>query len=171
MFIKTNTTALGNNQGTSVSSTLCSYFSGVSNVSASLEVNYNNKLDAVFGDIVSGVPYLVIFFKGHETSVVAFNTVVHGYEGKTNMIMPLISYGFHYVSLFAPVFTLVTYCAALHFESKFARSNITFNKTIYAVIFVNLAIAPCTLGLPSIIRRCCFYIPLIVLTNINEKRR
>ena len=166
---KTNIDIHENDAIANVSSTISTYFSSIPYVSASFDVKYENRLDAIFGDAVSGVPYLVYFFKGHETSVAAFNTVVHGYSGKTNIIMPLISYGYQYFFVLAPILTVFTYYIAICFEEKFVQTSITFNKVIYAVIFVNLSLAPCTLGFPSILHRCCFYIPLVLLTNANEE--
>ena len=80
--------------GGGLSRVLCAYFASFPNISCGFELEYTNKLITLWGDIVSGVPYLVFFFKGLPNSLTLFNFVSHGYGGITNQIMPLISYGY-----------------------------------------------------------------------------
>lgn len=156
-------------QLTELSSTLCAYFSAFPNVSCGFAVQYTDKLATFFGDIVAGVPYLTVLFRGFPKSVTLFNIAAHGYDGLTNQIMPLISYGYQYLGIFAPAFTLITYYIAFTMESNFRKSNNTFNKVIYALIFINLSVGPCIFGFPNTIKRLCYYIPLLILIKINKK--
>ena len=165
---------VGYNFGTGIelaelSSTLCAYFSAFPNVSCGFTVQYTDKLATFWGDIVAGVPYLTVFFRGFPTSVTLFNIAAHGYAGLSNQIMPLISYGYQYLGIFAPAFTLIIYYIAFVMESNFRKSNSTFNKVIYALIFINLSVGPCIFGFPNTIRRLCYYIPLLILVKINMK--
>lgn len=150
-----------------LSRVLCAYFSAFPNVSCGFAVQYEDKLATFWGDIVSGVPYLMVFFRGYPQSVTLFNIAAHGYTGLTNQIMPLISYGYQYLWLFAPIFTLMVYNIAFALEVKFRNTNKTFNRVLYALMIINLSIGPCIFGFSSTIKRLCYYIPLLILANLN----
>lgn len=154
---------------TELSRVLCAYFSAFPNVSCGFSVQYTNKLATFWGDIVAGVPYLTVLFRGFPKSVTLFNIAAHGYDGLTNQIMPLISYGYQYLGIFAPAFTLIIYYIAFVMESSFRKSDNTFNKVIYALMFINLSVGPCIFGFPNTIKRLCYYIPLLILIKINTK--
>lgn len=150
-----------------LSRVLCAYFSSFPNVSCGFAVQYDDKLATFWGDIVSGVPYMMVFFQGYPNSVTLFNIAAHGYTGLTNQIMPLISYGYQYLWFFAPIFTLIVYNIAFGLEVKFRNTNKTFNRVLYALMFVNLSVGPCIFGFPNTIKRLCYYIPLLILANLN----
>lgn len=167
---KTGVGVEGNAGISVISSLLCAYFSSVPNISAGLEVMYDDKIVTIFGDIVSGIPYMAAIFRGYPQSVQLYNEVVYGFVGSTSQIMPLIVYGYHYLGLLAPAFTLVTYCLAIHFEQKFRSTPQIMNQFIYAVMLINLAVGPALWGFPSILKRLCLYIPLLVLIEINSRK-
>ena len=150
-----------------LSTVLCAYFATFPNVSCGFAVQYHDKLATFWGDIVSGVPYMIALFRGFPQSVMLYNDVVHGYTGLTNQIMPLIAYGYQYLGVFAPTFTLIVYNLALKLEVKFRNTNKTFNRVLYALMFINLSIGPCIWGFPSIIKRLCYYLPLLILAKMN----
>lgn len=151
-----------------LSRTLCAYFSSFPNVSCGFAVQYDDKLATFWGDIVAGVPYMMVFFRGYPQSVTLFNMAAHDYTGLTNQIMPLISYGYQYLWLFAPIFTLIVYNIAFTLEGKFRKTNKTFNKVLYALMFINLSVGPCIFGFSSTIKRLCYYVPLLILANLNS---
>ena len=149
---------------------LNAYFASLPNISCSFDMEYVSKISTIFGDIVSGVPYLTIIFNGYPTSLTLFNLVAHGYSGLNNQIMPLISYGYQYLGVLAPTFTIIVYNIALHFELKYKETNLVFNKILYALMFINLSVGPSIFGFPNTIKRLCLYIPLLILIKINNKR-
>ena len=130
---------------------------------------YDNKLATIFGDIVAGIPYMIAFFRGYPQSVTLFNYTAYGYSGVVDQIMPLISYGYQYFSVFAPILTICIYNIALYFECKYRKSNIVFNKILYSLMFINLSIGPCIFGFPNTLKRLCMYIPLLILIRLNKK--
>ena len=150
-----------------LSRVLCAYFSAFPNVSCGFAVQYDHKLATFWGDIVSGVPYMMVFFRGYPKSVTLFNIAAHGNTGLTNQIMPLISYGYQYLWVFAPIFTLLVYNIAFNLEVKFINTNKTFNRVLYALMFINLSVGPCIFGFSSTIKRLCYYVPLFILANLN----
>jgi hypothetical protein len=150
-----------------LSRVLCAYFSAFPNVSCGFTVQYDDKLATFWGDIVAGVPYMMAFFRGYPKSVTLFNIAAHGYTGLTNQIMPLISYGYQYLWIFAPSFTLIVYNIAFGLEVKFRNTNKTFNRVLYALMFINLSVGPCIFGFPNTIKRLCYYVPLLILANLN----
>lgn len=157
-----------------VSSVLCAYFSSFPNVSCGFALHYDDKLGTFWGDIVSGVPYMMALFRGFPKSVTLYNIVAHGYTGLTNQIMPLISYGYQYLGILAPSFTIIVYNIAFSLEKQFRRTNNIFNKVLYALMFINLSVGPCVFGFPNTIKRLCYYVPLLILIKINNlhnKRR
>lgn len=151
-----------------ISNTLCAYFASLPNVSCGFEVEYADKLKTFWGDIVSGVPYMTFFFRGLPKSVTLYNTVLHGRTGITNQIMPLISYGYQYLGIFAPLFTILEYCLAIYLEEKFLKTNVTFNKVLYAFMFINFSVGPSIFGFSNAIKRFCLYIPLFIIAYIND---
>lgn len=150
-----------------LSRVLCAYFSAFPNVSCGFAVQYDDKFATFWGDIVAGVPYMMVFFRGYPKSVTLFNIAAHGYTGLTNQIMPLISYGYQYLWFFAPTFTLIVYNIAFGLEVKFRNTNKTFNRVLYALMFINLSVGPCIFGFPNTIKRLCYYVPLFILANLN----
>ena len=154
-----------------ISKLLGAYFSGLPNISAGFAVQYESKLRTFFGDIVSGVPFLVYFIPGLPTSVQLFNTVIYGYSGRVNQIMPLVSYGYQYLFIFAPIFPVAFYSFALWAEKRYRDSSIAFNKVIYALVMVSMSLGPSLYGLPSLITRTCYYVILLaVIVGINNKK-
>lgn len=151
-----------------LSNQLCAYFAGYPNVSAGISMQIPNKLSTLFGDIVAGTPYMMIFFKGFPKTVTIYNEHIHGYSGVTNQIVPLIVTGYQYFSIFAPVLTIIVYNLALMAELRFKNSSNVMNKIIFAVMMINLSIGPCIFGFPNTIKRLCYFIPLILLTKINS---
>ena len=145
------------------------YFVGFPNVSAGFSVVFEDKAATFFGDIVSGVPYMMAVFKGYPKSVTLFNEAIYGYSGITNQIMPLITNGYHYLGLFAPAFTISIYAIALNMEERARKSQQILNQVIYALIAVNLSIAPCMYGFSSHIKRLSMFIPLLILARINRQ--
>ena len=110
---------------------------------------------------------MIALFRGYPQSVKLFNAAAYGYTGPTNQIMPLISYGYQYLWIFAPAFTLITYNLAFGLENRFRNTNRAFNQVLYAVMFINLSVGPCIFGFPSTIKRLCYYVPLLILANLN----
>ena len=151
-----------------LSKTLCAYFSALPNVSCGFAVQYDNKLATFWGDIVAGVPYMMALFRGFPKSVTLFNIAAHGYTGLTNQIMPLISYGYQFFGILAPILTLTVYNMAFKLEVNFRKTKKVFNKVLYALMFINLSVGPCIFGFPNTIKRLCYYIPLLILANLNN---
>lgn len=155
----------------SISRTLSAYFAALPNISLTFAMSYTNKIKTFFGDIIAGVPYLMAIIKNYPQSLHIYNTTLYGYEGMSDQIMPLISYGYQYLGLLAPLFTISSYGLALNLENKSNCTKSAFNKVLYSLMFINLSIGPCIFGFPNIIKRICLYIPLLLLININEKRK
>ena len=153
-----------------ISKVLCAYFAAYPNVSTGFAVQYDDKIATFWGDIVAGIPYMMVFFPGFPKSVALYNIAVHGYSGIVNQIMPLISYGYQYLGIFAPLFTIIVYSMALSLEEKYRKTDKTFNRMLYALMFINFAIGPCIFGFPSTIKRVCYFIPLLLLIKINKDR-
>lgn len=154
-----------------ISPVLSAYFAGFPNVSCGFSVEYQSKITTFWGDIVSGVPYLTFFFRGLPKSMVLYNNVVYGFSGLTNQIMPLISTGYQYLGLFAPAFSVLEYYIAIRMEANYKKTATTFNKVLYAFMFVNLAVGPCIFGFSSAIKRISYFIPLLIITKINNKQK
>ncbi len=152
-----------------LSSTLCAYFASLPNISCSFAMNYSDKFKTFFGDIVSGIPYMIAFFKGYPQSLTIFNNTAYGFSGITDQIMPLISYGYQFLGIFAPFFTIIVYNIALSFEIEYRKTSITFNKVLFALMFVNMSIGPSIFGFPNTIRRLCYYIPLLIIIYLNNR--
>lgn len=164
---------IGLNTGSSISfnelsRTLCAYILTFPSASCGFAVQFDDKLATLWGDIVSGVPYMMVLFPGFPKSVTLFNLAAHGYDGLTNQIMPLISCGWQYLGIFAPIFSLTVYNIAFSLEEKYRKTNKTFNRVLYALMIFNLSIGPSTFGFPSTIKRLCYYVPLLILAKMNS---
>lgn len=169
LFAKTGMFQSGDLELSQISSLFSAYFSSLPNISCAFDIIYDNKLATIFGDIVAGIPYMMAFFRGYPQSVTLFNYTAYGYSGVVDQIMPLISYGYQYFSVFAPILTICIYNIALYFECKYRKSNIVFNKILYSLMFINLSIGPCIFGFPNTLKRLCMYIPLLILIRLNKK--
>lgn len=152
-----------------ISIILNAYFSALPNVSVGFSTVIEDKLATFFGDVVSGVPYMMFFFRGYPQSVTFYNEAVYGYSGMKNQIMPLISAGYQYLGVLAPAFTVFIYSVALKMEERMKRSRTILNQMIYAVVAVNLSVGPCIFSLPSHIKRLCLFVPLLILAYINKR--
>lgn len=170
LFAKTKTDLTGGNIFANLSSTFCAYFSAPPNVSAGFAMRYDDKLTILFGDIVSAVPYMSLIFPGLPTSLPIYNQIVYGYAGRTDQIIPLITTGYHYLGLFAPVLTVGVYAIAFQMEYQFKQARNTFNQVIYAVLMINMTVVPCTLGFTNTIRRLSLFVPLLIFARINSRR-
>lgn len=154
-----------------LSRVLCAYFSTYPNVSCGFAVEYDNKIATLWGDIVSGVPYMMVFFRGYPKSLTLFNSAAHRFSGLNNQIMPLISTGYHFLGIFAPAFTILVYRIAIVLELKFRSTNKAFNRVLYSLMIINLSVGPCIFGFSSTIKRLCYYIPLLILARINQEEK
>ena len=155
----------------SISPTFCAYFSSLPNISAGFLISYEDKFNTFIGDIIAGVPYMMAFFKGFPKSVTLYNEIVHGYTGEVNQIVPLIISGFHYLGVFAPLFTLLVYEIAFKMELSLMKAKTIFNQVLFALIVVNLSTGPCIFGFSNTIKRLCLFLPLLVLAYVNEHVR
>lgn len=171
LFQKTGTQIVpGKSFFSSISPILCAYFASIPNVSAGFSIVYDDKLATFFGDVVAGVPYMMAFFKGLPKSVTLYNEVVHGYSGEVNQIVPLITSGFHYLGILAPMFTVIVYGITFRMELFLKNAKCVFSQVLYAFFVVNLAVGPCIFGFPNTIKRLCLFLPLFVLAYINDNK-
>ena len=154
-----------------ISEIMCAYFAALPNIGISFSMNYTDKLLTFFGDIIAGVPYLMAIFKNYPQSLYIYNETIYGYKGYVDQIMPMISYGYQYFNIFAPILTIITYNIAFSFEIKSNKSNNAFSKVLYSLMFTNLSVGPCIFGFPNTIKRICLFIPLIILIKFNEKNK
>lgn len=154
-----------------ISEIMCAYFAALPNIGISFSMNYTDKLLTFFGDIIAGVPYLMAIFKNYPQSLYIYNETIYGYKGYVDQIMPMVSYGYQYFNIFAPILTIITYNIAFSFEIKSNKSNNAFSKVLYSLMFTNLSVGPCIFGFPNTIKRICLFIPLIILIKFNEKNK
>ena len=171
LLSKTGYGAEGSDFISDISKLMCAYFASFAHVSAGIAVEFSNKMATFFGDIVSGVPYMMVFFKGYPQSVLLYNEIVYGVGGARNQIMPLIATGYHYLGLLSPAFSIIAYYIAIKAENKMKQSKQILSQVVYAVLVINMSIGPCFWGLSSHIKRLVLFIPLLVLVYINERKK
>lgn len=145
------------------------YFAGISNMSCGIGVVYENKFLTFIGDITSSIPLLAHFFTSYTKSQNLFNDFLYGYSGKTDQIMPVICYGYHYLGIFAPLFSIWIYKWAFKFEKKFKETDSIFNKVVYSYLMINFAVCPAIYMLTSGLRTYIYSIVFDWIVKSNEK--
>ena len=117
-----------------ISSMFQAYFSGLENIAVASMIPRPFSLNELLGDIFRFVPYIMYFFKGFITSNTNFNYIYFGNPDTATQIIPMISQGARYFSVFfAPVFTLIFCGLAVHWEIKDSNKGTLFDYTLCVI--------------------------------------
>lgn len=144
------------------------YFSGIPNISVGLSIEYPNKSDVLLGDFLRSIPLFAHFFVTLPRSQDLFNYYYHGVYGYTNEIMPTICYGYKYLGIFAPLFSILIYKYSFKLEKKFFETEKVFNKTIYAFFSIYFAICPIMYMFTSFLTMFWYSVVFIIIIYFND---
>ncbi|HCZ8192641.1 TPA: hypothetical protein O4F65_001294 [Staphylococcus aureus] len=158
-----------------LNSNLQLYFSGVANVSHSLNTRLIYKpfnFDDILADLFKSVVFISKYFMDFQSAIVNYNINFYGRTGIQDQILPMIGQGYLYLGyILAPVFSIATIIIIMYLDKKIVENNSLFN--IYILVYLCLKFALFNMANATILISFFtnFFVVLMVINILNKRIR
>lgn len=149
------------------------YFSGLTNISHSIESSYVYQpfhINGILGDITHSVVFINSFFSDFQSALVTFNDMFYKKVGVSDQILPMLGQGYLYFgTILAPIFSIIVLLVVMLLDKNIHNSNSVFTLYVYAYLCLKFSLFFMSNATILLSFFTNFFLVLLIIAILNNK--